>query len=95
MTIYCDNDAVVDTINHRKPKDTNLLSLLREFLYVVVTMKFFPVVRKIGTRENYLADHISRRHDTQAASRVFNNAGLINMKFVPVPDLSFKLTEPW
>ena len=95
VTIYCDNDAVVDTINHRKPKDTNLLSLLREFLYVVVTMKFFPVVRKIGTRENYLADHISRRHDTQAASRVFNNAGLINMKFVPVPDLSFKLTEPW
>ena len=85
----------MDTINHRKPKDPNLLSLLREFLYVVVTMKFFPVVRKIGTRENYLADHISRRHDTQAACKVFNNAGLINMEFVPVPDLSFKLTEPW
>ena len=95
VTIFCDNDAVVDTVNHRKPKDSKLLSLLREFLYIVVTMKFFPIVRKIGTKENFLADHISRRHDTVAANKVFNEAGLHNMEFISVPDLSFKLTEPW
>ena len=47
IVIWCDNDAVVDTIVHKKPKDAALLSLLREFLYVVVTHKFFPVLRKI------------------------------------------------
>ena len=86
---------MVDTINFRKPKDAVLLSLLREFFYIVVTMKFFPVVRKIGTRENCLADHISRRYDREAAKEVFQNAGLPDMEFVAVSDLSFKLTEPW
>ena len=95
VTIFCDNDAVVDTINHRKPKDAALLSLLREFLYIVVTMKFFPVVRKIGTKENHLADHISRRHDPEVAAKVFTEAGLPNMEMILVSDLSFKLTEPW
>ena len=95
VTIFCDNDAVVDTINYRKPKDAALLSLLREFLYIVVTMKFFPVVRKIGTKENHLADHISRRHDPVAAAKVFSEAGLPNMEMIMVSDLSFKLTEPW
>ena len=95
ITIFCDNDAVVDTINYRKPKDAVLLSLLREFFYIVVTMKFFPVVRKIGTKENYLADHISRRYDHAVATKLFNAAGLLNMEFVAVSDLSFELTEPW
>lgn len=95
VTIFCDNDSVVDTINYRKPKDAMMLSLLREFLYVVVTMKFFPVTRKIGTKQNYLADHISRRYDANAADVIFSKAGLPNMQLIQVPDLSFKLTEPW
>ena len=60
IMVFCDNDAVCDTVTHRKPRDQALLSLLREFLYLVVTMKFFPVVRKIGTKTNEIADHISR-----------------------------------
>ena len=72
-----------------------LLSLLREFLFLVVTLKFFPTVRKIGTHANYLADHISRRHDVHAADKVFAKAGLHDMEYVTVPDLSFKLTELW
>ena len=58
-------------------------------------MKFFPVVRKIGTKENHLADHISRRHDPEAAAKVFTEAGFPNMEMILVSDLSFKLTEPW
>ena len=64
-------------------------------MYVVVTLKFFPMVRKIGTKENYLADHISRRHDPIAAEAVFKRAGLNNMENIAAPDLSFSLTEPW
>ena len=53
------------------------------------------MVRKIGTKENYLADHISRRHDPAAAEAVFKRAGLNNMENIAAPDLSFSLTEPW
>ena len=95
VVIWCDNDAVVDTIVYKKPRDPALLSLLREFLYLVVTKKFFPVVRKIGTKDNSLADFISRRHDTEAALEEFRKAGLLDMKQVDVTDCSFKLTEPW
>ena len=66
IIVWCDNDAVVDTVVNKKPRDQALLSLLREFLYIVVTKKFFPVMRKIDTKDNFLADFISRRHDTCA-----------------------------
>ena len=93
VTLFCDNIAVVDTINHRKPKDAALLSLLREFLFIAVTYKFIPVVRKIGTKENFLADHISRRFDSTSATKLFSEAGLPDMLRVVVPDKSFKLTD--
>ena len=95
ITMFCDNCAVVDTINHKKPKDPALLSLLREFLFIACSFKFFPVVRKISTTDNYLADHISRRHDSTAATKLFHEAGLPPMVRVEVPDLSFKLTDAW
>ena len=75
--------------------DPALLSLLREFLFIAVTFKFFPVVRRISTTDNYLADHISCRHDPTAADKLFHKAGLPSMVEVEVPDLSFKLTDAW
>ena len=95
VTLFCDNMAVVDTINNKKPKDPVLLSLLREFLFIAVSYKFIPVVRKIGTKENYLADHISRRFDSTSAAKVFSDAGLPDMLRVVVPDKSFELTDSW
>ena len=95
IVIWCDNDAVVDTIVYKKPRDPALLSLLREFLYTVVTKKFFPVLRKIGTKENILADFISRRHDTEAAMAEFSKVGMPDMTPLRVTDCSFKLTDPW
>ena len=95
VTLFCDNGAVVDTVNHKKPRDPALLSLLREFFFVAVTYKFIPVVRKISTKDNFLADHISRRFDHDAASRLFSESGLANMQRVTVPDKSFMLTDSW
>ena len=95
IVLYCDNDAVCDSAVHKKPRDPGLLSLLREFLYVVVTKKFFPVVRKIGTSENNLADHISRRFDPEAARDIFAKVGLYDMTLVKPRADYFKLTAPW
>ena len=92
---YCDNDSVCDTIVQRKPRDPSLLSLLREYLHVVVTKKFFPVIRKIGTKENALADHISRRYDEDAATQIFAEHGLHDMVVVKPKAQFFKLSAPW
>ena len=95
IVLYCDNDSVCDTVVYRKPKDPTLLSLLREFLFVVVTKKFFPVIRKIGTKENELADHISRRFDQDAAAKIFAKSGLHDMSLVKPRADYFNLSAPW
>lgn len=95
IVLYCDNDSVCDTVTYKKPKDPGLLSLLREFLFIVVSKKFFPVVRKIGTKENEMADHISRNFDEHAASRIFAKSGLHNMVLVKPRASYFTLTAPW
>ena len=95
IVIYCDNDSVCDTIQYKKPRDPALLCLLREFLYVVVTKKFFPVLRKIGTHENKLADFISRRFDQKAAAKIFAESGLHEMQLVKPSATFFNLSEKW
>ena len=95
MILFCDNDSVCDTVVHKKPKDPTMLSLLREFLYIVVTKKFFPLVRKIGTKENEIADHISRRFDPEAAAKTFAKFGMNNMAIVKPRADYFEMTAPW
>ena len=95
ITLFCDNDAVCDSVTHRKPRDQALLSLLREFLFLVVTKKFFPVVRKIGTKENEIADHISRRFDEDAAAKIFAKFGLKNMRRILPKTTYFNLSSNW
>jgi hypothetical protein len=95
IQMLCDNGAVCDCITYQKPHDKDMLSLLREFLYVVRRKKFVPIVRKIATASNHLADHISRHYDHESASKVLSSAGKHGMVRVPVPDSSFKLSAPW
>lgn len=95
MVLYCDNDAVCEVIWNKKPRNPTMLSLLREFLYVVVTLKFFPVVRKISTSENKLADNISRCFDTDVAQRLFSKSGLHGMVRVMPKKKFFELTATW
>lgn len=93
--LFCDNDSVVEVLNHEKPKDPNMLSMLREFSYLVCTLGFTPVFRKINTKVNHVADHISRRHDTESADAMFKRVGMQPMWKVDAPDSYFKLTAPW
>ena len=95
IVMYCDNDSVVETILKKKPRDTALLNLLREFLYIVVTKKFFPVLRKIDTKKNEIADFLSRRFDEPGAKRIFAKFGLTNMKKVVPRTNLFSFTSNW
>ena len=93
--IFCDNDSVVETIVNQKPRDPDMCTLLREFLYVVCLKKFSPILRKIASKTNSLADHISRRHDTVSAEQLFTSCGKPGMVRVSVPDHRFKVSAPW
>ena len=95
LVMYSDNDAVVETLLKRKPKDPAMLSLLREFLFVVVTYKFYPVIRKIGTKENMLADFISRRFDHEVASELFSKSGIPDIQLVKPKARFFELSAQW
>ena len=60
IAIYCDNDAVCDTCTNQKPTDPSLQKLLPEFLFWVCKYNFFPMLEKISSQENKIADFISR-----------------------------------
>ena len=95
IVLYCDNDAVCEVVWNKKPRNQVMLSLLREFLHVVVSKKFYPVVRKISTSDNHLADHISRRFDTAAAQQLFSKSGLNGMEKVMPKRKFFTFTANW
>ena len=93
--IFCDNDSVVDSLVYEKPRDKVMLQLVREFSYLVCTRRFTPVFRKIGTKENFEADFISRCHDPAETQRFFKKRGLIPKTLVEVPDNFFTLGSNW
>ena len=71
---------ITDVITNEKPKDPEMLTLLRQFIYIVCEKKFIPVLRKISSEDNIQADHISRRFDEDAAKESFSKHGLYDMK---------------
>ena len=93
--IFCDNDAVVESLDKQKPSDPKLQELLREYLYVVCTRGFTPKFRKIGTKENHIADFISRRHDPEATKTFFSDNKHPPKTLVKVPDSMFRLNSYW
>ena len=95
IQIFCDNDSVCDVIDGERPSDSKMLSLLREFKYLVCKYRFYPTMRKISSEDNLIADHISRHHDADAAQALFIKQGLGHMDIVNAPDRLFDLTNPW
>ena len=93
--MFCDNDPVCDVIEGERPSDPKMLSLLREFKYWVCRFRFHPIMRKISTGDNIIADYISRRHEDDAAQAVFAAHGLGHMDLVDAPDRLFDLTSTW
>ena len=93
--VFCDNVAVVETLDKQKPSDPKLQELLREYLYVVCTRGFTPKFRAVGTKENEVAEFISRRHDPEASCAFFAAKGHPQRVLVSVPDVMFKLQSNW
>ena len=95
IVIYCDNDSVCDTCVYQKPKDLALQQLLREFLFWVCKFNFFPVLEKIGTKENHIADFISRNHIPADIDNYFESCGLPIQFKVDIPPSWFDFQADW
>ena len=95
MYIFSDNRAVVDVLQKERPKYQNMLELLQEFLYIVCTRKFTPAFRKINTKDNHVADFISRCHDRVKITNYFRDKGHPSRDLIPAPDTLFTLRSNW
>ena len=95
VLIYCDNDAVCDVVSYMKPKDDKMQRLLREFLYWVCLFNFSPVVSKIGTKENSVADFISRNFSSSDFESFCLKQNLPKMTEILVNDTDFDLVAEW
>ena len=95
VALHCDNVAVVETINCQKPKDPQMQQCLREFLFHVTTLKFEPVMVRIPTDDNFMADFISRNHNEDDIKKKFADHGLTDMTCVKVTDEKFLFSADW
>ena len=93
--VFCDNVAVVEVLDKERPKDPRMLELLQEYLFVVCTRGFTPVFRKVGTKENEVADFISRNHDNLEIASYFSSNSLPMRTCVAAPNHLFTLRSNW
>ena len=95
VELFCDNTAVVEVCLQQKPKDPEMARFLREFLLLVVTYKFVPVVKKIGTKENWIADFISRKFDLECHQSFFDSHQMEPLTPIMIPDNFFTFSANW
>lgn len=95
VELYVDNTAVCLTCTNQKPSDPQMSAFLREFLYLVVKFKFNPVVKHISTKDNYIADYLSRNFSEDGATKFFTSLNMSNMKQLHVTDQMFTFTSSW
>ena len=93
--IFCDNDSVCDVVTYMRPKDENMQMYLREFLYWVCHFNFSPTISKIGTKENDVADFLSRNFDKKAAASFFQRENLPSQIHVHIPESEFTFKANW
>ena len=93
--IFCDNSAVVDVLDKERPKDSKMLELIQEFLFIVCTRGFTPIFKRVGTKENHVADFLSRNHDPAQINSYFKTNDLPMCTLVEAPDHLFQLKSNW
>ena len=84
-----------DVIFYLKPKDQMLQVYLREFLYWVCHFNFHPIVSKIGTKENDIADFLSRNYCDTDAAKFFSKENLPPQNKLSIFETDFLLTADW
>ena len=95
VQIFSDNDSVCDVIFYLKPKDQQMQIYLREFLYWVCCYNFNPVVSKIISKVNDIADFLSRNFSESDAADFFEKQNLPPQTKLYFSDSDFTLQADW
>ena len=95
VAFYCDNEACVKTITHQKPSDPARQACLREFFYHACHFKFQPVVLRISSEENDIADFLSRNHNEDDIAAKFLSRGIHTMTPVEITHDMFSFVGDW
>ena len=95
IMIFCDNEAVCESCTNQKPKDLAMQQLLREFLFWVCKYNFCPVLQKISTKDNHIADYLSRNHNKNDIEKYLTDNGFPNQKQVVIPDEWYCFQADW
>ena len=95
VQIFCDNDAVCNVVLYLKPKDQSMQKYLREFLYWVCKYNFHPIVSKINTKENDIADFLSRNYCDNDATLFFARENLPPQYKLSHSESDFKMVANW
>ena len=95
VEMFCDNTSVVEVCTKQKPRDSEMARFLREYLMLVVTFKFRPVLKKISTTDNWCADFLSREFNEDLHHVFFKKHEMLPMTKVAVPDQKFCFAESW
>ena len=95
VELFCDNTATVEVCVNQKPRDPMMAKFLREYLLLVVTFKFNPVVKKISTTDNWVADFLSREFCPKAHSAFFLEHKMSDMTEIDIPDQQFSFSSSW
>ena len=72
-----------------------MLELLQEYLYIVCTRGFTPIFRRVGPKENEVADFISRNHNKAEIASFFESKGLPMRTPISANDSLFTLRSNW
>ena len=95
IVIFCDNDAVCDALTYLKPSNSEMQKLVRECLLWICTFNFHPVMQKISSADNHLADMISRNHDEKDIKNYFSFHGYETVTEIKIPDDWFNYVADW
>ena len=95
IIIFCDNDSVCDTITYQKPQNPEMQKLLRECLYWVCKFNFYPILQKISSSDNHIADMISRNHNEDDIRNYFEKYGYSDISRILIPVKWFNFTAEW
>ena len=95
VELFCDNTATVEVCVNQKPKDLMMAKFLSEYLLLVVKFKFHPVLKKISTTDNWIADFLSREFSSKNHLDFLHKHGMFPMKRLDVPDHQFSFSASW
>ena len=95
IMIFCDNESVVETCVNQKPKDHEMQKFLREFLFWVCKFNFYPVLQKISTKDNHIADYLSRNHNSKDIEIYLEKQGFPDQKKVDIPLDWYEFQAEW